>query len=168
MSTEQEKISSTGFFRCLLCKEPVEVILEDEKPSVHCSCGLDFRPDVSNRDDLKSLWNCGLIRNIEYVEFPKAPLSILQSGHFYYWLAVICFCIQLYIEYSFSGLSFGLGFFSLSYAVVLKVLNDMTLSHEARVALETELEGMDLETRVVSLLRKKISSTGNLNSGESK
>ena len=63
--SEQEQLSSTGFFRCLLCGGPVEVLLEDEKPSVHCSCGLDFHPDVSSREELLLLWNKGLIRDVE-------------------------------------------------------------------------------------------------------
>jgi hypothetical protein len=124
MSTVPEQLFSTGFFRCLLCGESVEVNIESENPSVRCSCGLFFDPGVSSREELLSLWNKGLIRDVVFTHAPKTKFAFLQSGHFYYWLAVSFFCIYRLLEVGLSGLLFCAGFFSLFYSIFLFFLSD--------------------------------------------
>jgi hypothetical protein len=68
-------IDSSDFFRCLICRECVEVKRVrseqyDPEYVVFCSCGLSFAPGASLKQELLRLWNKGLIRNVEYVYQP--------------------------------------------------------------------------------------------------
>jgi hypothetical protein len=69
-----QPIDASPFFRCLICRERVEVhevCSEQYNPEyvVFCSCGLSYAPGVTSVEELLNRWNKGLIRNVEYKPF---------------------------------------------------------------------------------------------------